>query len=190
MSDFGEDFWRNTGELKEANAKLQAEVERIAEEKAHLAEYNSDLIQSLQAEVERLTKLRMEDSGLEYCCSGQDCGCMGQPINPPPWWEMQNDEAIRLQAQVERLGLELQERCPARWDVEVYGQIKGSPPCPHIEQLKAQSIRYREALEFYGDRGNHEMTVIVDETGYEHGGETHSNWDGGEIARAALNPTE
>ena len=58
-----------------------------------------------EAEKER-DELKIEQGkawGIEFCCSGHECGCMGQPVNPPPWWIEQTEEIDRLKKERDEL---------------------------------------------------------------------------------------
>ena len=45
-----------------------------------------DILTAQREEIETLRKLEAKAWGIRYCCTAQDCGCLGMPIDPPSWW--------------------------------------------------------------------------------------------------------
>jgi hypothetical protein len=69
---------------------------------AHMKE----LTDRIGTDARRIAELEAEQAkawGIEFCCNGNECGCMGQPINPPPWWEDMSNKIAELEGEVERL---------------------------------------------------------------------------------------
>jgi chromosome segregation ATPase len=125
--------WFNAGAMDDEN-EIRDDLRKWADELDHLAKENADLREKLataehlnheavegaeavnrelaekDAEIERLRKLECEAWGLEYCCNGDGCGCMGQPINPPPWLADAWDERNAANERVEQAEADLAEK--------------------------------------------------------------------------------
>ena len=55
-------------------------------------------IDRLTAQLKEMKEERDKEWGIEYCCSGAECGCRGLPIHPPPWWEEMNNQLATSRA--------------------------------------------------------------------------------------------
>ena len=67
----------------------------------------------LAEEVERLNRLEAEAWGIRFCCNERDCGCHGEPIDPPAWWTPDiralQDDLTTLRAENAQLGETLKD---------------------------------------------------------------------------------
>jgi len=57
----------------------------------------------LIAEINQLVKEKGAAWGIKFCCSGHECGCHGEPVDPPTWWHDQHEQIDTLEREVERL---------------------------------------------------------------------------------------
>ncbi len=121
-----------------------------------------DAIQ-LAEEVERLDRLEAEAWGIRFCCNGRDCGCQGQPIDPPAWWTPDiralQDDLTTLRAANAKL-VEREQECPycRRYSIEdelgdahTYiarlTEALGKPRCGDVHEIERLQTVERDALE-------------------------------------------
>jgi hypothetical protein len=75
-------------------------AERIADE-IRAAEQAAR--EPLVAEINQLVREKGAAWGIKFCCSGYDCGCQGEPVDPPTWWHDMSDQIDSLERRVAEL---------------------------------------------------------------------------------------